>query len=443
LTRAVGDEAVLILGRDGPPPASNLPYRLRLISSYDGMWIARYDRLYRDLLGDDENWRPTRRLSRRAMQLFGVRYLLARGGWLPSDTLFGFASYDVGALYETEEIAPGSEVVQHFTATENDLQAIAIRIGTGFGRRGGRLELWLEASEDGRVIARDEVDCDAFDASQRLTLHVFDFAPIEDSRDRSYRLRIACTGGEAGRAPTVWARRDFRKWQNRALWRATRSRIAQGDPASDHPDLAKWRLEQGGRSLEGGLWFDLSSSLGDYEELATIGPMKLYASRRSYGRFRTVGRASVVPSSERAWTCIHHPAFDPLRAVVVEEIDPAFVARHQGDVGDGVGSDVTLIDEVPGSIRLQVARETKGWLVLAQPWYPGWKARIGGVEVPVVRANYAFAAVPVEAGTSVVELDYEPASFRNGLWIAGASLVLALVLCCVPGLAGTPRAGSA
>jgi len=47
-------------------------------------------------------------------------------------------------------------------------------------------------------------------------------------------------------------------------------------------------------------------------------------------------------------------------------------------------------------------------LVLAQPWAPGWRARIDGAPAPLVRTNIAGLGVVVPAGRHTVELDYRP-----------------------------------
>jgi len=81
--------------------------------------------------------------------------------------------------------------------------------------------------------------------------------------------------------------------------------------------------------------------------------------------------------------------------------------------------------------RLEVSCAEPELLVIAQSHYPGWKARVNGVERPVLRANYAFSAVELQPGLNIVDFSYEPESFRIGLWIGLASL-LAGLLCCLP-----------
>ncbi len=63
-----------------------------------------------------------------------------------------------------------------------------------------------------------------------------------------------------------------------------------------------------------------------------------------------------------------------------------------------------------------------------QTYYPGWEATVDGRAAPLRRANVAFSAVPVPAGTSEVVLRYAPRSVRYGVAVSGVSLVVALGL---------------
>jgi hypothetical protein len=76
------------------------------------------------------------------------------------------------------------------------------------------------------------------------------------------------------------------------------------------------------------------------------------------------------------------------------------------------------------------AREP-GHFVLLDTWAPGWHATVNGRQVAVQRANYAFRAVAVPAGRSVVRFEYDPPRFGLGLLVAaftlGAIVVGALV----------------
>jgi uncharacterized membrane protein YfhO len=75
-------------------------------------------------------------------------------------------------------------------------------------------------------------------------------------------------------------------------------------------------------------------------------------------------------------------------------------------------------------------------LVLADAYYPGWKAYVNGKEQVIRRANLFFRAVVLPAGTHTVEFRYDPTSFKLGLAISIATIVaisLAWIICVLRG----------
>jgi uncharacterized membrane protein YfhO len=67
-------------------------------------------------------------------------------------------------------------------------------------------------------------------------------------------------------------------------------------------------------------------------------------------------------------------------------------------------------------------------LVLAQNFYPSWRATVNNESAPVLRANHAFQAIPIPAGKSIVRLDYVDWPFRIGAAISLATLLGCLLL---------------
>jgi hypothetical protein len=59
-----------------------------------------------------------------------------------------------------------------------------------------------------------------------------------------------------------------------------------------------------------------------------------------------------------------------------------------------------------------------GYVVFNETFWPGWRAWVDGKPAPILRAYGLFMAVAVEAGGHQVDLRYEPAAFRLGLFIA-------------------------
>ena len=88
---------------------------------------------------------------------------------------------------------------------------------------------------------------------------------------------------------------------------------------------------------------------------------------------------------------------------------------------------------------LRVTRADPGWLVAIQTSFPGWTATVDGQRADVERADYAFTAVAVDAGTHEVVLRYRPRSVRYGLIVTAEALVL-MVIWLATSRPRTPRA---
>jgi uncharacterized membrane protein YfhO len=54
-------------------------------------------------------------------------------------------------------------------------------------------------------------------------------------------------------------------------------------------------------------------------------------------------------------------------------------------------------------------------LVFAENYYPGWRAFLDGKEARILRANYAFQAIQVPAGSHSIKFAFEVAYFRLGI----------------------------
>ncbi|MCB0105699.1 MAG: YfhO family protein [Caldilineaceae bacterium] len=66
--------------------------------------------------------------------------------------------------------------------------------------------------------------------------------------------------------------------------------------------------------------------------------------------------------------------------------------------------------------------------MLSEIWYPGWRATVNGEPVPILRTNGALRGIAVPAGTSQVEMEFSPDSWRAGLLAAVAGWVLLIII---------------
>jgi hypothetical protein len=122
-----------------------------------------------------------------------------------------------------------------------------------------------------------------------------------------------------------------------------------------------------------------------------------------------LGRAWVVPAArqvdaDKTLTALADPAFDPTVEVLLE--------RSVADIqppDSGIQYRIALQDS-PNRVTIRAGLDRAGYLVLADTWYPGWRARVDGERVDILRANYAFRSVWLESGEHTVEMFYRPVS---------------------------------
>lgn len=147
-------------------------------------------------------------------------------------------------------------------------------------------------------------------------------------------------------------------------------------------------------------------------------------------RYFSPGAAAPAGTDDDALGRMLDPSFDMDSVALIH----APVTSNQGRPGR-----VEVLSEQPTEIRLRVTRPGPGWMVAMQTSYPGWEATVDGRPTPLHRADYAYSAVEVGAGTSEVVLRYRPSSVRYGLAATGSSAVALAGWVAFPLLAGRRR----
>lgn len=80
--------------------------------------------------------------------------------------------------------------------------------------------------------------------------------------------------------------------------------------------------------------------------------------------------------------------------------------------------------EKPEEVRISIPETPPGVLVLADQWYPGWRATVDGREAAVAPVDAAFRGVEISGGAHDVVLRYRPAPFTWGLAVSGITLLI-------------------
>ncbi|MBN1656779.1 MAG: YfhO family protein [Anaerolineae bacterium] len=119
---------------------------------------------------------------------------------------------------------------------------------------------------------------------------------------------------------------------------------------------------------------------------------------------------------------LQSPGFDPWREVILERL-PAQGHTLPGSPVPTPGR-ASLRRDGPAHLTVTVDTAAPGYLVIADTYYPGWQATLDGEPAEIYRANHAFRAVAVPAGSHVVVFEYAPLSFRVGAIVTLCSTLL-------------------
>jgi hypothetical protein len=128
-----------------------------------------------------------------------------------------------------------------------------------------------------------------------------------------------------------------------------------------------------------------------------------------------------VESHARARALIARRDVDLRRAVLLSRGEAA-VAPPPLDTEDE-GGHATVTGAAPNEVRVAVVARRAGFVVLTDTFFPGWTCLLNGRRVPILRANVAFRAVAVPAGTHDLVFRYRPWRAFLGLGLAGATVV--------------------
>ncbi len=117
-------------------------------------------------------------------------------------------------------------------------------------------------------------------------------------------------------------------------------------------------------------------------------------------RARLVG-AAVVKTDAEAVPYILSEAHDPEREAVLATESPI------GLGGGPVQGSVRWLERSADRHRLEVQSDQPALLIVADNWFPAWRATVDGADADVLRAYHTLRAVPVPAGTSTIEMWYQ------------------------------------
>jgi hypothetical protein len=391
LQKVVGDKTLAVIGWSGFPGDTNLPYKIHIISLYDAMNNKYYNKLARAMfdVGSGELFLLPERSSEKALQMFGVSYFVPYVAGL---------SLDVGTNYllqgreeASAEIVSGQAIEQTFSPYSDDLRIIYVYIDAL--KRQNSCTFNIQLTEGNNLIASRDFNCNTFKEKSFAKLT---FAPLKDSASKQFKLTVS-SNAEKGNAIAV----------------VTRPQVS-----------GNWL--QAGQTKPGMIHFEyLTGNEANFKFVTKARDRQIYQYLGGFSRYYMVDSAIVKPDDAEAFETVLSRDFDPARTVLLSSNPPVSLPPV---ANPAKAQAVEVLKEEAENIRLKAVRPQPGYLVLTTSHAPGWKAKVNGVEQPVIRANYAFNAVPLGAGENIIEYYYEPNGFRYGLIISLFSLVSGIII---------------
>ncbi|HYU18698.1 MAG TPA: YfhO family protein [Chloroflexota bacterium] len=162
-------------------------------------------------------------------------------------------------------------------------------------------------------------------------------------------------------------------------------------------------------------------------------------------RALVVSRAEVMPDRTAMLRALGSGAVDPRMVVLLEAAPSGPHAQPREahlfpplSLGEGA---VRYQPLGPNRVQIELLGTPGGFLLVLDPFWPGWVATVDGAATEILRADYLFRAVTVSPGDHLVMMSYEPISFRVGLAITLLALPVVLVVLLAPRRLSRTRSG--
>ena len=151
------------------------------------------------------------------------------------------------------------------------------------------------------------------------------------------------------------------------------------------------------------------------------GQVYVFENRQAFRRAFLVHQGIPVSADEEAWSALASPSVDPAKT--------AFVSGGRPISGpDPGGESVDWLSRGAGRFSLRVVARAPAYLVVAQSWFPGWKALVDGAEAGVLKADGAIQAVYLDFGEHRVDFAFTSPLFEFGLALSLLGLAATALL---------------
>jgi hypothetical protein len=152
--------------------------------------------------------------------------------------------------------------------------------------------------------------------------------------------------------------------------------------------------------------------------------LKIFTNPGAFPRVRLVHAAIGVPDENALLATVLNPATDLHRTVVMKGAAPVLENCD--------GGDIQIVRYRTTSVTFRTNTPCKSMVVVADTWFPGWKAFVDGKPAQIYAAYDIVRGVVVDGGQHEVVMRYRPASVFTGMALAFVGILLCVGLQFIP-----------
>jgi hypothetical protein len=163
-----------------------------------------------------------------------------------------------------------------------------------------------------------------------------------------------------------------------------------------------------------------------FSAVGSLPPNDVVLHRPALPRVRLVHRVIEASGEAGTFAAVVDAAAGATGVAVVET---GALSAPLVELAMGTTEQVRVVRYEPERVEIDAVVAAPALLVLTDTFYPGWRATLDGVAVPILRADHAFRGLRLEAGRHRVVFFYAPDSVRAGAIISLAAAGIAI--CCL------------
>jgi hypothetical protein len=397
-----------ILGLNGVYPANMLlPYRIRDIRHFDAIYLSVYVNYVGQIwpgsqtsVYDNGNpeWKKHQDLL---LDLAAVKYVVSSTNLQGNDFILNrivqegqIETFNKALVNTTSEFAIANDrrrvLFQHPPAVVRYRTVVppAARFVFGIGENPAAWEL----KGDGTLGTTFEIAIAFPDGTETTVFQRF-YDPKHNPDDRRW----------------VDASLDFAAYAGQEITLVLKTSCGRdGQPASIHA-WDGWS----------GLYFETGTPGSGSGEVYRDGDVFIYRNDKALPRARFVPNGLKAPAG-----------FSPadLQNSAADLTSSVFLEGYEGEMSQSASPmpskpSVEYREDNTTRVRLHLSAPARGFVVLADLYYPGWEALVDGRRVPIYKANYAFRAVEVGVGEHDIVFSYNPWTTQLGVPVSVATVL--------------------